>query len=228
MAYADRDNSGTRMVAVVIVILLMAVLGYAFVTGLAFQYAKKVSEQLDVFDVAPPPPPPPPPDEPPPPPPDTPQPTSPPVVAPPVAVEVPSPPVNIQTTQTPPPAAPVTVTAAPPAPVVVVAPPAPPKPNLASRASPRGTPGDWFPEEYYPQSAKRENIQGRVVVALTIGANGRVTGCNVTTSSGNSDLDSTTCRLAMRNGRYNPAKDTEGNAVESSATLPVRWQLRDE
>jgi len=228
MAYADRDNSGTRMVAVVVVVILMAVLGYAFVTGLAFQAVKKVTEQLNTFDVAPPPPPPPPPDEPPPPPPDTPQPTSPPVVAPPVQVQVPSPPVNIQTTQTPPPAAPVTVTAAPPAPVVVQAPPAPPKPNLATRASPRGNPGDWFPEDYYPPSAKREGVQGRVVVSLTVGANGRVTGCNVTTTSGNGELDSTTCRLAMRSGRYNPAKDTDGNAIESTVTLPVRWQLRDE
>lgn len=228
MAYADRDNSGTRLVAVVVVVILMAVLGYAFVTGLAYQYVKKVSEQLNTFDVAPPPPPPPPPDEPPPPPPDTPQPTSPPVVAPPAIVQTPAPPVNIVTTTTPPPAAPVTVTAAPPAPVVVQAPPAPPRPSLATRASPRGNPGDWFTEDYYPASAKREGVQGRVVVALTIGTNGRVTGCNVTTSSGNGELDAVTCRVATRSGRFSPAKDTEGNAIESNYTLPVRWQLRDE
>ncbi|MBX9813828.1 MAG: energy transducer TonB [Sphingomonas sp.] len=228
MAYADRDNSGTRMVAVVVVIILMAVLGYAFITGLAYQYVKKVQEQLNTFDVAPPPPPPPPPPDEPPPPPDTPQPTSPPVVSPPVIVQTPAPPSPIVTTATPPPAAPVTVTAAPPAPVVVATPPAPPKPNLATRASIRGAAGDWFPEDYYPASAKREGIQGRVVVALTIGANGRVTQCSVTTSSGNGELDNTTCRLAKSNGRFNPAKDSAGNAIESSYTLPVRWQLRDE
>src|SRR3546814_6317890 len=66
MAYADRNASGSRVVALVIVGLLHVALGYAFVTGLAYQYVKKVSEKLNTFDVEPPPPPPP--DEPPPPP----------------------------------------------------------------------------------------------------------------------------------------------------------------
>ena len=42
----------------------MPLLGYAFVTGLAYQYVKKAQEKLNTFDVEEPPPPPP--DEPPP------------------------------------------------------------------------------------------------------------------------------------------------------------------
>jgi len=72
MAYADRDQSGNRMVAIVVVAVLLAALGYAFVTGLAYQYVKKVANKMDTFDVAPPPPPPPPDVPPPPPPPDQP------------------------------------------------------------------------------------------------------------------------------------------------------------
>ncbi|MDB5680360.1 MAG: energy transducer TonB, partial [Sphingomonas bacterium] len=71
MAYADRDTSGSRIVAIIVCSLIVAAFGYAFVTGLASSVAKKVAEKLNTFDVAPPPPPPPP-DKPPPPPPDQP------------------------------------------------------------------------------------------------------------------------------------------------------------
>ena len=68
MAYADQKMSGGKMVAIFIVVLIHAALGYAFVTGLAYQYVKKAQEKLNTFDVEEPPPPPP--DEPPPPPPE--------------------------------------------------------------------------------------------------------------------------------------------------------------
>ncbi|MFN3520300.1 MAG: energy transducer TonB, partial [Sphingomonas sp.] len=51
MAYSDQKMSGSKVVAIVIVALIHAALGYAFVTGLAFQYVKKVSEKLNTFDV---------------------------------------------------------------------------------------------------------------------------------------------------------------------------------
>ena len=226
MAYADRQDNGTRIVAAVLVAILMAALGYAFVTGLAYQYVKKAAEKLNTFDVAPPPPPPPPDEPPPPPPPDQPQ-TPPPVVSPPPIVANPNPPpAQIQTVTTPPPRINLTPIAAPPAPP---APPAaPPKPNLGAKAKLRSNLGDIFTEDYYPASAKRENIQGRVGVSLSIGANGRVTDCKVTQSSGNGELDSTTCRLAVRSVRYDPAKDTEGKPIDSVLPIAVRWQLKDE
>ena len=68
-----------------------------------------------------------------------------------------------------------------------------------------------------------------MTVRLGIGTDGRVTSCQVTASSGNGDLDSTTCRLAQRNGRYSPAKDTSGTPIETTVTIPgVRWELKDE
>ncbi len=51
MAYADRNVSGNRVVAIVIVSVLVAVMGYAFVTGLTYKYVKAVSEKLKTFDV---------------------------------------------------------------------------------------------------------------------------------------------------------------------------------
>ena len=40
------------------------------------------------------------------------------------------------------------------------------------------------------------------------------------------DLDQATCRLAMKNGRFQAARDEAGNAVTSRITLPsVRWRI---
>ncbi|AXJ96297.1 MULTISPECIES: energy transducer TonB [unclassified Sphingomonas] len=226
MAYADQKMSGGRVVAIVIVALIHAALGYAFVTGLATNFVKKAQEKLNTFDVEEPPPPPP--DEPPPPPPDTPM-TPPPVVSPPPIVQNPNPPpVVIATVPTPPPVINMTPIAAPPAPPAPpAAPPAPPR--VASPVSVRGNQGDWFPQDSYPPAARRAGAEGRVSVSVTVGTNGRVTACSVTSSSGNSDLDTATCNLAKRNGRFNPAKDASGNAIESTYALRgVRWQLENE
>ena len=226
MAYADRQDNGTRIVAAVLVAILMAALGYAFVTGLAYQYVKKAAEKLNTFDVAPPPPPPPPEEPPPPPPPDQPQ-TPPPVVSPPPIVQNPNPPpVQIQTVTTPPPRINLTPIAAPPAPP---APPAaPPKPSLGAKAKLRGNAQDYFSPDYYPAEAKRLNVQGRVGISLVIGPNGRVSSCRVTNASGSGQLDETTCRIATRSLRFDAAKDTDGNPVESTTAMTIRWQLQDE
>lgn len=57
MAYADRNVGGSRAVAIVIVAILVASLGYAFVTGLAYDYVKKQLKELKTFEVDEPPPP---------------------------------------------------------------------------------------------------------------------------------------------------------------------------
>ncbi|MGO1303456.1 MAG: energy transducer TonB, partial [Sphingomonas parapaucimobilis] len=92
MAYTDQKMSGGKVVAIVIVVLIHAALGYAFVTGLAYQYVKKATEKLNTFDVQEPPPPPPPEEPPPPPPPEQPN-----VPPPPTTVVTPPPIVNVPT-----------------------------------------------------------------------------------------------------------------------------------
>jgi protein TonB len=225
MAYADQKMSGGRVVAIVIVVLIHAVLGYAFVTGLAYQYVKKAQEKLNTFDVEEPPPPPP--DEPPPPPPDTPM-TPPPVVSPPPIVQNPNPPpVVIQTVSTPPPSVNLTPIAAPPMPP---APPAaaPAPPRISQAAKSKGDPRSWYSTDDYPAGALRAQAAGRVVARLSIGADGRVSGCTVSSSSGNSELDRATCQVAQRRGRYTPAKDENGAPIAASDTISIRWQVPDE
>ena len=217
MAYSDQKMSGGKIGALVIVALIHLALGYAFVTGLAYQYIKKTTEKLNTFDVAPPPPPPP--DVPPPPPPPDTKAPPPPVVSPPPIVRTVTPPPVIATVATPPPPRPI----APPQPPT---PPAPPAPRVVSQAAGlKGNVAQFFGADAYPPAAIRAEAQGRVVARLTVGADGRVSDCSVTTSSGNSDLDTTTCRIAKSRVRFTPAKDDSGTAIASTYTLPVRWVL---
>lgn len=217
MAYSDQKMSGSKIVAIVIVALIHAALGYAFVTGLAFQYVKKVSEKLNTFDVEEPPPPPP--DEPPPPPPDIPM-TPPPVVAPPPIVTTPSPPVVIATVPTPPPVY-VPTPVVPPAP-----PPAPPAPPVVSKAAgAKGDPAQWITNDDYPPSSIRAEEEGTTAIKWTINTQGRVENCVVTESSGSNALDQAACRALTRRARYSPATDAAGNPIATTQSRRVVWRL---
>lgn len=213
MSYTDQKKmSGGKIGSIVVVALLHIVLGYALVTGLALNYVKKAQEKLKTFDVEEPPPPPP--DVPPPPPPPDQKFTPPPVVVPPAQVQIqrPSAPVFVPS---PP---------QPPAPVTPPPPPAPPRPPAISQAAQsKGNPSSWFTNDDYPPGALRANAAGRVTARLTIGTDGRVSGCSVTGSSGNDDLDSATCRIAQRRGRYTAAKDENGAPTVSGSTINIRW-----
>jgi protein TonB len=215
MAYADQSASSSRIVAIIIVVLIHALLGYAFVTGLAYNVVKKAAEDLNVFDVQDEPPPP---EEPPPPPPDKPI-EPPPVVSPPpiVQMNVPPPP-TIQTVRTPPPVFVPTPVAAPP-------PPPPPVPTISKAAGAKGNPALWISDADYPQSAIRAEAEGTTGIAWEINAQGRVENCAVTSSSGNSDLDRAACSAITRRGRYSPALDQSGNPIRSKASRRITWRL---
>lgn len=68
-------------------------------------------------------------------------------------------------------------------------------------------------DDDYPRRAERARIGGTVIVRLSVGADGGVSDCQVTISSGNIELDSTTCRLIRERFRYEPARDSRGRAV---------------
>lgn len=77
----------------------------------------------------------------------------------------------------------------------------------------------------YPRGAARANIGGTVVAFYTVLANGRVTGCQIRRSSGNGELDATTCRLIEKRFRYDPARDSNGNAIADITGWQQRWWL---
>ncbi len=215
MAYADHSEGSSRTVSIVIVALIHAVLGYAFVSGLGMQYVKKAAEQLNVVDVKEEPPPPD--EEPPPPPPDQPI-EPPPVVAPPPIVQTPAPAPPIQTVRTPPPVFNPTPVVAPP--------PPPPAPKVAAqKATPRGSPGSWVTDADYPSRAQREERSGTTGFRLEIGPDGRVTNCTVTSSSGHADLDAETCRLLPRRARFKAAVGSDGQPMADSFSSRIVWKL---
>jgi len=216
MAYADQKMSGGKMVAIVIVVLIHAVLGYAFVTGLAMNVVKKVASDLKTFDVEEEPPPPE--EEPPPPPPEQPL-EPPPVVAPPPIVQTQTIAAPVITTVTTPPPVPVP---APPPP-----PPPPPAPVVSKAAGARGNPAQWVTQADYPARALREEREGTSAITWDINAEGRVENCRVTSSSGSPDLDDAACKAITRRGRYQPALDQAGNPMRSSQSRRVVWQIPD-
>src|SRR5688500_16275429 len=223
MSFTDQGVSQSRIWAIIAVAVLHALLAYAFVTGLAYMFVKSVSEDLKTFDVF---------EDPPPPEETPPQPEQPmdvwppPVVAPPprVRTNVPPPPIFSVPAAPPPP---ITYTAppAPPAPVPPPPPPAPPRVVEPARA--RASLAGLITSDDYPPSALRNEEQGTVRVRLSIDASGRVTNCSVTSSSGSSQLDSTTCRLLQRRARFTPARDNTGQPIADTVTSPpIRWQIQ--
>ena len=75
----------------------------------------------------------------------------------------------------------------------------------------------------FPRAAKRARAGGTVLVRYTVGADGRVSGCTITQSSGNADLDSTTCRLIEKRFRYEPARDAQGRPAADTLTGRHIW-----
>jgi protein TonB len=216
MAYADQRMSGNRVVAIVIVALIHVALGYVLITGLAYSAIKKAVERVTTVDIEEEvpeeePPPPPPPDEI----------APPPIVAPPPPINIAVSPPQIQTVPIAPPPPPVVVPRAAPPP-----PPPPPPPSQARGATPDGL-GRWSAriQEQYPPRAVRDEIEGRVGVRVTVGANGRVSDCSVSSSSGSSILDDAACAGMRSYARFNPALDAAGNPTTGSYQTTIVYNL---
>lgn len=221
MSYANRKQlASNRTLPIVLSALITFVLGYALVSGLAYSVVKQAAEDLKTFDVEDEPPPPP---EEPPPPPEQNTPPPPQVVAPPpiVRTNTVAPPI-ISTPVAPPPVITPVARPAPPAP------PAPPPPRVSQAAKARGNLVALFSNDDYPAAALRNEEQGTTVVRLTIGPDGRVSDCAITSSSGSSSLDNTTCSILRRRARFTPAKDQAGNPISDTYTQRIRWEIPSE
>lgn len=240
-----RESNPDRIKALAGAIALQALLGYALITGLGFEVAQSFSDNIKIFDV-PQETPPPPVAEPPPelrtdepegaaaPPNIRSRPT--PVVAPPREIELdtPSPVVSV------PMPLPVPLGNDPSAGASDVA-----GPGTGAGGEGSGTgsgnsgtgqgagggsraervSGGISGERDYPRAARRAGIEGNVAVRFTVETNGRVTGCRVIRSSGNAELDATTCRLAERRFVYRPAQDAQGRPVREVVSRTFDWLL---
>ncbi len=86
--------------------------------------------------------------------------------------------------------------------------------SIISRASP-----------VYPKSAQRKNIQGRVVVTVTIDTNGQVSSSFVDRSSGNAALDASALKAA-RKFRFRPALNGLGKSITVKKKIPFDFHLQ--
>lgn len=75
----------------------------------------------------------------------------------------------------------------------------------------------------YPAGSRQIRLGDHVILALTVGADGRVKGCRIHRPSRDPDADRITCRLATERFRFRPATDAAGRAVESIYGWRQQW-----
>ena len=108
----------------------------------------------------------------------------------------------------------------------VAAPAPPPAPSKARGARTKNE-RSWAAriQENYPARALREEIEGTVGVRVTVTADGRASGCSVTSSSGSDILDSAACQGMERYARFDPALDAAGNPTTDSYSTRITYKL---
>jgi protein TonB len=238
MAQANQAGTKERIKSAIGVAIFHALLGYALVTGLAVEVASGVGERLKVFDVAPEPPPPP-------------IAQAPPAEA--IAPEGAASPPDLKAAPAPIVAPPPEVRLEVPPPVIAAPLPGQASDPAAgastiegpgtgaggegtgtgSGSAGSGTGGGGgvrarllrgeLSHRDYPRSAG--GGQGKVLVRIFVGTNGRVSRCEVTQSSGSAALDETSCKLIQRRYRYAPARDAQGRPIpDVMAETHVWWR----
>lgn len=244
MAEADRERNRDRFKAAIGVAVFHALLGYALIVGLGFDGMRGASDTLKLFDVTREPPPPPLPEEPPPveartearegaasPPNLKATPTQ--VVQPPPRVRLDVPPPIVAA-----PAPGIGSDASAGASSV-------PGPGTGAGGEGAGTGSGRagsgagggrvairarhlkgrILDSDYPGAAGDAGAEGTVLVHFTVGADGRTSRCKVIESSGNAELDETTCRIIVRRFVYEPAKDADGRAVADVTGWKEVWWI---
>lgn len=96
---------------------------------------------------------------------------------------------------------------------------------VAARA--RNDPSRWLTDSDYRPSWARRELAGLAGFRLQIAANGKVTDCSITRSTGYAELDEATCTLVAKRARFEPARGTSGEPVVGSYSGSVMWELPD-
>lgn len=92
-------------------------------------------------------------------------------------------------------------------------------------ARPRNDPQKWVTTDDYRSNWIRQEMTGRARFRLEIAADGRVTNCAITASSGHAALDDATCALVSKRARFQPARGSDGGAVPGSYASTIDWRL---
>ncbi len=83
--------------------------------------------------------------------------------------------------------------------------------------------GDINSRNDYPRESRDARIGNSVTIALTVGTDGRVKRCRILRPSRDPIADQITCRLASARFRFRPARNANGEPVESTYGWQQRW-----
>ncbi len=83
--------------------------------------------------------------------------------------------------------------------------------------------GDIVSARDYPRASREAREGANVVLALTVGTDGRVRSCAVVRPSPDPQADAITCRLAAKRFRFRPAIDQNGRTIESTFGWRQSW-----
>lgn len=96
---------------------------------------------------------------------------------------------------------------------------------VPASAQQRIDPASWFSAADLPPSIQASvGKGGKMVMAIDVGADGRPVQCGIAVSSGLSDLDDLSCKLAMRRARWTPKQDAAGQASAAAYRVSVDWR----
>ena len=85
------------------------------------------------------------------------------------------------------------------------------------------TAGDINSARDYPIPTRDLRINDFVIVAITVGIDGRPTGCRVARASKDAQANTITCQLALKRFRFKPAMDASGKPVTSVYGWKQSW-----
>ena len=85
------------------------------------------------------------------------------------------------------------------------------------------TAGDINSARDYPIATRDLRIGDYVIIAVTVGLDGRPTGCRVARPSKDAQANAITCQLALTRFRFKPATDASGKPVVSAYGWKQSW-----
>lgn len=94
-----------------------------------------------------------------------------------------------------------------------------------AEATPAGDPSRWITAADYPAAARASRASGTVEFVLRVDTDGMVSDCTVTQSSGSKLLDSTTCKLLARRGRFVPARNSDNEPTSATWGNSISWSV---
>lgn len=87
------------------------------------------------------------------------------------------------------------------------------------------TPLPWFEFRDYPMKAFEKKAEGVTKFELLIAPDGAIAGCTVSATSGNAELDRTTCFLTRKRVKFHPARGPDGQQAYGVYRGQAIWAL---